>query len=71
MIFKNLSKNIEKFEKIIERKNYNCNDLSYDEKDYIECIGFTIAQSIITDIGKTNSLQIACHILAHYVNDVG
>lgn len=70
MIFEHLSKTIEKFEKIIERENYNCNDLSYDEEDYIECIGFAIAQSIITDVGKTNSLQIANHILAHYVNDV-
>lgn len=31
---------------------------------------FLIAQSIIQDIGKITSLQIANHILAHYANDI-
>lgn len=70
MIFTNLSRTIEKYEKIIDRAHHDCNDVSPDERDYIEYIGFAIAQSVIADIGKINSLQIANHILAHYVNDM-
>ncbi len=45
-------------------------DISKEEVDLIEYIGFSIAQSIIQDVGKTTSLQIANHILAHYVDDI-
>lgn len=69
MIFKNLSKMIEEFESLIDKANQPVN-LTREENDSIDCIDFFIAQSIIKDIGKSTSLQIADHILAHYIDDI-
>ncbi len=68
MVFKNLSKTIEEFEKAISKAKSG--DISQEESDSFDYIDFSIAQSIIQDIGKTTSLEIANHILAHYVDDI-
>ncbi len=68
MTFKNLSKTIEEFEKAISKARTV--HISQEENDLIEYIDFFIAQSIIKDIGGTTSLEIANHILAHYVDDI-
>lgn len=68
MIFKNLSKTIEEFEEVISKAKSV--DISQQESNLLEYIDFSIAQSIIKDIGKTTSLEIAHHILAHYVDDI-
>jgi len=68
MIFKNLSKTIEEFEEVISKAKSV--DISQQESNSLEYIDFSIAQSIIKDIGKTTSLEIAHHILAHYVDDI-
>lgn len=65
MIFQNLSKTIEEFELLIGKTNP-----TREENDSIDCIDFFIAQSIIRDIGKSTSLQIAHHILAHYIDEI-
>ncbi len=67
MVFKNLSKTIEEFEKVISKAKSV--DISQEEYNYLYYIDFSIAQSIIQDIGKTTSLEIANHILAHYADD--
>lgn len=68
MIFKNLSKTIEEFEKVVSKSKSV--DVSLEENNLIEYIDFSIAQSIIKDIGKITSLEIAHHILSHYVDDI-
>ncbi len=68
MVFENLSKAIEEFEKIISKSRSV--HISHEENDFIEYIDFSIAQSIIQDIGKTTSLKIANHIIAHYADDI-
>lgn len=68
MIFKNLSKTIEEFEKVISKVRTAY--VSQEENDLIEYIDFSIAQSIIQDIGKTTSLRIANHILARYTDNI-
>ena len=68
MIFRNLSKTIEEFESLIE--NNQSVNFTREEDDFIDCIDFFIAQSIIKDIGKSTSLQIAHHILAHYIDNI-
>lgn len=66
MVFKNLSKTIEGFEEIINKSKSV--DISPEEDDFLKCIDFSIAQSIVKDIGKTTSLEIAHHIIAHYID---
>lgn len=66
MIFRNLSKTINEFEAIIGKANESV-DLTKEENNSLDCIDFSIAQSIIQDIGKTTSLEIAHHIIAHYI----
>lgn len=65
MLFNNLSKTLKNIEKLIERDNQT--GLTHKENDSIDCIDFSIAQSIINDLGKTTSLEIAHHIIAHYI----
>ncbi len=68
MVFKHLSKTIEEFEKVISKEKSG--NISKEENDSLEYIDFSIALSIIQDIGKTTSLKIAHHIMAHYVDDI-
>lgn len=70
MVFKNLSKTIEKIEEIIDKEESGSKDISKEEYNSLDYMDFLIAQSIIQDIGKITSLQIANHILAHYANDI-
>lgn len=64
MICNNITQNINKYENIIEKGNSG-EIFSYEERDYMDCFDFALAQSIITDLGETISLQVAKHILAH------
>lgn len=70
MVFKNLSKTIEKIEKTINKTESGSCDISKEEYNSLDYMDFIIAQSIIQDIGKTTSLQIANLILAHYANNI-
>lgn len=70
MVFKNLSKALEKIENIISKTESGSSDISKEEYNLLDYMDFLIAQSIIKDIGKTTSLQIANHILSHYENDI-
>lgn len=70
MVFKNLSKAIEKIENIISKTESGSCDISKEEYNSLDYMDFIIAQSITQDIGKITSLQIANHILAHYANDI-
>ncbi len=70
MVFKNLSRTIEKIENTISKTESGSVDISKEEYNSLDYMDFLIAQSIIQDIGKTTSLQIANHILAHYANDI-
>ncbi len=70
MVFKNLSRTIEEFDKIIRKEQSGSNDISREEYESLDYIDFLLAHAIIKDIGKTTSLQIANHILAHYTNDI-
>ncbi len=68
MVFKNLSKTIKEFEEVIDKAKSL--DISREENNLVNYIDFSIAQSIIQDIGETTSLQIANHILAHCQDDI-
>ena len=70
MVFKNLSKEIEKLEEIIRKEESGSNNISREEYDSLNFMEFLIAQSIIQDIGETTALQIANHILAYCKNDI-
>lgn len=70
MVFKNLSRTIEEFDKITSEEQSGSSDISREEYESLDYIDFLLAHSIIKDIGKTTSLQIANHILAHYANDI-
>lgn len=65
MICNNIIQSINKFEDLIDKGNRG-DIFSYEERDYMDCFDFAMAQSIITDLGETISLQVAKHILAHY-----
>lgn len=65
ILCRKLQKTIDKIEQTLVRLNGS--DHSKEDTKYIENVDFAIAESIIDDFGKSWSLQIAYHIIAHYV----
>lgn len=66
-ICKELSKTLEKVEQIVDRQARN--ETTKEDEKYMDHLDFAVSKSIVLDLGKSRSLQIAHHILAHYVDE--
>ncbi|MDE6688262.1 MAG: hypothetical protein K2K17_13200 [Lachnospiraceae bacterium] len=68
-ICKELSKTLEQVEQIVDRQS-KYGTTKEDEK-YMDHLDFAVSKSIVLDLGRSRSLQIAHHILAHYIDEEG
>lgn len=66
---KELTDTIEKIKQIADRQSRN--ETTKEDEKFFNNLDFAISKSIVSDFGKSRSLQIAHHILAHYVGEEG
>lgn len=64
---KELTDTIEKIKQTADRQSRN--ETTKEDEKFFNNLDFAISKSIVSDFGKSRSLQIAHHILAHYVGE--
>lgn len=64
---KELKKTIEKIEQTADRHSRNENTKEDDK--FFDQLDFAVSKAIVSDFGRSRSLKIAHHILAHYAGE--